>query len=65
MFYTTHRHSAESINHYIGLTRMVKHIHVIVIKELKTSPLMKIKLFMGEHISESLMIVEHINTKII
>ena len=34
--------------------------HIIILKELKSSPLAKIKLFLGEHILKAIMIAEHI-----
>ena len=36
------------------------HTHIIILKELKSSPLAKIQLFLGEHILKALMISEHI-----
>ena len=34
------------------------HTHIIILKELKPSPMEKIKLFLGEHILKALMIGE-------
>ena len=39
---------------------MIMHTHIIILKELKSSPLEKIQLFLGEHILKDLMISEHI-----
>ena len=39
---------------------MIMHTHIIILKELKSSPLAKIQLFLGEHILKVLMIGEHI-----
>ena len=39
---------------------MIMHTHIIILKELKPSPLAKIQLFLGEHIPKALMIGEHI-----
>ena len=39
---------------------MIMHTHIIILKELKSSPLAKIQLFLGEHILKSLIINEHI-----
>ena len=36
------------------------HTHIIILKKLKSSPLTKIQLFLGEHILKALMISEHI-----
>ena len=36
------------------------HTNIIILKELKLSPLAKIQLFVGEHIMKALMIGEHI-----
>ena len=35
------------------------HTHIIIIKELEPSPLVKIQLFLGEHILKALMVIEH------
>ena len=43
-----------------SLTRMVMHTHIIILKELKPSPLAKIQLFLGEHILKFVMVSEHI-----
>lgn len=59
MYYTTHRQPVESVNHYIGQTKMVKRTPVIVFKEFNSSPMMKIKLFLGEHLSKTFMICQH------
>ena len=61
MCYTNLIQPSKSMNHYIGLTRMVKHIHVIVFKEFKPPLLIKIQLYSCEHIVEALMIYEYIN----
>ena len=39
---------------------MIMHTHIIILKELKPSPLEKIQLFLGEHILKALMIGEHV-----
>ena len=39
---------------------MIMHTHIIILKELKSSPVVKIQLFLGEHILKSLMISGHI-----
>ena len=39
---------------------MIMHTHILILKELKSSPLAKIQLFLGEHILKALMIGEHI-----
>ena len=39
---------------------MVMNTHIIILKELKPSPLAKIQLFLGEHILKAFMIGEHI-----
>ena len=39
---------------------MIIHTHIIILKELKPSPLVKIQLFLGEHILKALMIGEQI-----
>ena len=39
---------------------MIMHTHIIILKELKTSPLAKVQLFLGEYILKALMISEHI-----
>ena len=39
---------------------MIMHTHIIILKELKPSPMEKIKLFLGEHILKALMIGEQI-----
>ena len=39
---------------------MIMHAHIIILKELKSSPLAKIQLFLGEHILKAFMIGEHI-----
>ena len=39
---------------------MIMQTYIIVFKELKSSPLEKIELFLGEHILKALMISEHI-----
>ena len=39
---------------------MVIHIHIIILKELKSSPLGKIQLLLGEHILKALMVSKHI-----
>ena len=39
---------------------MIMHTHIIILKELKPSPLAEIQLFLGEHILKALMIGEHI-----
>ena len=42
---------------------MIMHTHIIILKELKPSPMEKIKLFLGEHILKALMIGELIYMK--
>ena len=39
---------------------MIMHTHIIILKELKPSPLAKIQIILGEHILKALMICEHI-----
>ena len=39
---------------------MIMHNHIIILKELKQSPLAKIQLFLGEHILKVFMVSEHI-----
>ena len=39
---------------------MITHTHIIILKELKSSPLANIQLFLGEHILKALMVSEHI-----
>ena len=39
---------------------MVMHTHIIILKELKPSPLAKIQLLLGEHILKALMVSEYI-----
>ena len=39
---------------------IIMHTHIIIFKELKPSPLVKIQLFLGEHILKALMIGEQI-----
>ena len=39
---------------------MIMHTNIIILKELKPSPLAKIQLFLGEHILKALMIGERI-----
>ena len=38
---------------------MIMNTHIIILKELKTSPLAEIQLFLGEHKLKALMIGEH------
>ena len=65
MGYTTHRLSNKSSYYNIRLNRMVKYTHTIILKELNPSPLVKIQLFMVEHILKALMVSEHIYMKTI
>ena len=39
---------------------MIMHTHIIILKELKPSPLAKIQLLLGEHILKALMVSEYI-----
>ena len=39
---------------------MIMYTHIIILKQLKSSPLAKIQLFLGEHILKALMVSEHI-----
>ena len=43
---------------------MIMHTHIIILKELKSSPLAKIQLFLGEHILKVIMVREciYLNT---
>ena len=38
----------------VCLIRMIRHTHIIILKELKPSPLAKIQLFLGKHIVKAL-----------
>ena len=60
MGYTTHRLSTKSILYYIDPTQIKMHTHIIILREFKPHPQVKIEFFLGEYILKALMVSENI-----